>query len=280
MDSSTRNAERLTRLLRACETGTDARFPPTEVFNEGWMLRLVLDAIETHRIADHPLAFELGAKWYSEARLGSPFRPRRRGDPLGEGFTNADGVVGHFDFQPTTRAGLSLQPDATQFIVVEAKMFSNLSSGTRNAPMFNQAARNVACVAKIIEATGRPVTSFTSLGFFVLAPRPDQRGAGISNLEACMDPHAIALAVRERVRAYEGRSEALELRSWEERVFLPLLDWLTQRQRLRVLSWDTCIDAIAAAQPEAGADLRNFYARCLTFRPLSAEGILEEASTP
>lgn len=271
MDSYERNAERLTRLLRLCESGADARFPPTEVFNEGWMLRLILDAIEIHSIVEHPLAFEQGAKWYSEARLGSPFRPRRRGDPLGEGFTNADGVIGHFDFQPTTRAGLSLLPNATQFVVVEAKMFSNLSSGTRNAPTFNQAARNVACMAKILEATGRPISSFTSLGFFVLAPLPEQRGAGISNIETCMDTGAVVRAVHERVKAYEGRPEAAELRLWEERLLLPLLDWLTQRQRLGVLSWDACIDAIATAHPVLGGDLREFYRRCLSFRPTVAD---------
>ena len=50
-------------------------------------------------------------------------------------------------------------------------MFSALSSGVKNAPFFNQAARNVACMAEVLRRAGRSPDQFTSLGFYVLAPR-------------------------------------------------------------------------------------------------------------
>ena len=74
----------------------DSPIRPTEVFNEGWMLRLTLDWMEADARPDHPLSFDEGARWSSEALLPSSFLPRHRGDPLGEGWTNADGCVGHY----------------------------------------------------------------------------------------------------------------------------------------------------------------------------------------
>jgi hypothetical protein len=243
------------------------------------MLRLVLDAVQTLRVRTHPLAFEDRARWYSEARLRSPFAPRKREDPLGEGFTNADGIIGQFAFG-TTLAGLRLNADATQFVVVEAKMFSNLSAGTKNAKTFNQAARNVACMATAIAESDRRVEDFTSLGFFVLAPTPSLRGRG-SNLEASVEPGMIRNAVRQRIGLYErnGRmKEAEELHEWEMTYFRPLVDRLSATRRLAIFSWDECIEVIADVDSQTGDELRRFYNRCLSFgsqrgAPTEAENV-------
>jgi hypothetical protein len=72
---------------------------------------------------NHPLQFSNGAKWYSEARMSSPLRPRVNSDPLGEGFTNVDGIIGHFEFRPPTKTGLQLKPGG-QFVIVEARTFN------------------------------------------------------------------------------------------------------------------------------------------------------------
>lgn len=115
--------DRLFRILESCQAEDASHFPATEVFNEGWMLRLTLDAMESLKIANHPLQFSNGAKWYSEARMSSPFRPRVNSDPLGEGFTNVDGIIGHFEFRPPTKTGLQLKPGG-QFVIVEARTFN------------------------------------------------------------------------------------------------------------------------------------------------------------
>lgn len=258
--------ERLLRILRTSESNESARFPPTEVFNEGWMLRLVLDAVQDRRPTS-PLVFEENATWYSEALLASPFAAQQRSDALAEGFTNADAVVGHFAFRPNTRAGLKLAKDATQFVVVEAKMFSNLSSGTKNAPGYNQAARNVACMAMAIADAGRTPDDFTSLGFFVTAPEKEKRRRGFSNLEDSLEPDKIRDAVRQRICAYEklARKEAVALRDWEATFFLPLVRRLEERGWLKVLTWESCIDAIADNDKQAGVEIRSFYERCLSF---------------
>jgi len=43
-------------------------------------------------------------------------------------------------------ATIELLPGARQLTVIEAKMASGLSAGTKHAPNFNQAARNVAAL--------------------------------------------------------------------------------------------------------------------------------------
>jgi len=262
--------ERLFRILRSCESDDTSCFPATEVFNEGWMLRLVLDAMQTLDIPGHPLRFLSGSKWYSEARLRSPFRPRSEQDKHGEGFTKADGVIGHIDFRVTTKAGLKLTPRAKQFVVVEAKMFSNLSSGTKNAPGYDQAARNVACMADAIAWSGIPLSAFKSVGFFVVAPNLDARGHRDTNLETCLTPESIRKVVGQRIAAYETplrQKEADTLREWETNHFLPLVHRLANEQRLAVLSWEQIIKTITVADPASGEELNSFYTHCRTFAP-------------
>ena len=262
-------SERLLSILRTSESDATARFPPTEIFNEGWMLRLVLDAVERIGLEDHPLSFLSGARWYSEALLLSPFRPRMRSDALGEGFTNADAVIGHFSFNLSTKAGLRLNSDAKQFVVVEAKMFSDLSKGTKNAPLYDQAARNVACIAEAIAQAGKTIGDFPNLGFFVIAPAKEKRGNPNSNLEASVAADSIRAAVANRILSYEAgrREEARELRIWEQSFLLPLVQQLVATDRLGVLSWEACIAAIGDRDRNASAELNAFYERCLTYGP-------------
>src|SRR5688572_18824513 len=94
MERPSPSLDRVAELLRLAST-PGRRFPPTELYSEGWMLRLVLDAAE-RGVATLPFPWVDGSRWYSEARIASPFMARFRGDRGAEGYTHADGVVGHF----------------------------------------------------------------------------------------------------------------------------------------------------------------------------------------
>ena len=146
-----------------------AVFPPTILYNEGWMLRLALSAA-ARGTSCFPFSFLPDSRWFSEALLYSPFLPRFKGDPLSETWTHIDGVVGQFEFTSTSKTGLELSSEATQFIALEAKMFSPLSKGVKNAPLYDQAARTVACIATTIERARRSISDFESIGFYVVAP--------------------------------------------------------------------------------------------------------------
>ena len=234
-------------------TSSDRVFPATLLFEEGWMLRLVLDWFAVHRTVDHPLAFDASARWFSEAILTPPFLPRYRGDPHGEGFTHADGAIGHFQIGSTGQANLSLDANSTMLKVTEAKMFSALSPGTTRVPGYNQAARNVACLAETVRLAGLDPTAMTDLGFFVLAPDQQiERGV----FRDAMDSQSVEAVVRQRVDAYDEPK-----RDWFETSFLPVLRCI----RLDCLSWESLVDFIGDHDPDFGADLKGYYASCLTY---------------
>ena len=87
--------EKITSILESC-TEELPKVRPTILYNEGWLLRLVLDWFSTHSAPNHPLSLSENARWFSEALLPSPFRPEHRGDSLGEAWTHADAVIGQF----------------------------------------------------------------------------------------------------------------------------------------------------------------------------------------
>ncbi len=60
--------ESITEMLGPADSEERRLFPPTELYNEGLLLRLVLDAA-FRGSAKLPFPILKGARWYSEARL-------------------------------------------------------------------------------------------------------------------------------------------------------------------------------------------------------------------
>ena len=122
-------------------------FPETLIFNEGWLLRAVL---QEWKNSPKPsqfgfLPFPDDAAYYSEGQLRTPFRARTPGRNLAESHSHVDGIVGHFSITDT-KSGIELDPDLRYIAIFEAKMFSPLSQGTRNAPDYDQVSRLTACL--------------------------------------------------------------------------------------------------------------------------------------
>lgn len=237
-------------------SSTEPKIPPTLLFNEGWLLRLVLSAAERGAPC-LPFHFLPGARWFSEALLYSAFLPRKRNDPLAESCTHADGVVGHFRFSPDSKAGLSLNADGEQFVVLEAKIFSSLSKGTKNAPNFDQAARNVACMADTLRRSGRSVDYWTSLAFCILAPRK-QIHAKIFSRQICKE--SIAHQISSRIRAYDGYSRS-QHDEWYETWVVPLLRSI----QIHCLDWESIIQEICRHDEHLGHGIQTFYDLILKF---------------
>jgi len=237
-------------LLASCSTDK-SYFPPTILYNEGWMLRLILDCFSTLDVQDHQLTIPKGCRWYSEALLPSAFLPRNRYDSLGESWTHADGVIGHFEIGKGAKANLVLSPDATHFVVLEAKMFSKLSSGVKHATYFDQAARNVACMAEVLRRTNHSPSEFTSLGFYVLAPQA-QQGVFTENLSR----DSIREKVERRVKEYGGEKD-----EWFLKYFIPTLDCM----KIEARSWEELIDTIRIHDPNTIHELEEFYKLCLQY---------------
>jgi hypothetical protein len=219
--------------------------PATMLYNEGWMLRLLIDWFSTHPMPGHPLEFYSGAKWYSEPLLASQFAPRTRGDSLGESWTHADGVIGHFEVR-VGRGDIKVLPGAQQLVVAEAKMFSGLSSGTKRAEGFDQAARNVACIAHLLSDAKVEPSSVRRLSFYVIAPQEQSDRGTFGDL---ISKDNILRKVQLRCDKYKGdKSE------WFETWFKPTLDAIN----VRFLSWEELCDDVRKTEPDCGQSLTDF----------------------
>jgi hypothetical protein len=228
-------------------------FPPTILYNEGWLLRLVVDWFFKYGVADHPLSFPKAGYWFSEARLHSAFLPRFKGDPLAESHTNADGVIGHFVIGSKGKTDLALTPDPTHFVVLEAKMYSGLSKGVAHAKYYDQAARSVACMAEVLRRADREPKSFTQLGFYVLAPKDQIVSRTFSRH---LDKQSIRDKVSRRISAYEGERD-----DWFKDWFIPTLEVI----EIRSISWEAVMDIISESDSKTYASLIEYYSQCLTF---------------
>ena len=243
------------QLLRTAATGP-TRFPPTELFSEGWMLRLLMDAHQ-RGLGGLPIRHMSTSTWYSEGRLESAFRPRFRGDERGEGYTHADGVIGEFRFAESTTAGLRPAPGCQQFAVLEAKMGSKLSAGTTRARAYNQAARNVAALAWTLHEHGQAGAGLPeSLAFLVIAPASRLRSE--PTFSQYTDRESLRATIAHRIQAYEvdGDSRFEELLRFSETTLDAVLESATVECCARE-------DLIASTARECQASLRAFYSECL-----------------
>jgi len=230
---------------------------PALIFNEGWMLRLLL--YNHHKgVQCFPFPRDTKSRWFSEAQLPTVFKARHRGDSLAEKRTQIDGAFGHIKIKKRSKAWLLLDEGATCFNVLEAKMLSPLSAGLRNSPDYDQAARTVACMARTIEASRIRVSDMDDLGFYVIAPRRQiVRGVYADNLK----PLSIKGKVEARIEAYRGNDEAYErLLVWKKMYFEPVLN----RIQLRSISWEDTIERMAIISPEKAA-IKEFYKNCLRY---------------
>lgn len=258
--------DRICDMLSLCSgSSKSCLFPPTILYNEGWMLRLVLDwfASQGDAVAGHPLCVPTGCRWYSEALLPSRFKPRKRVDRLAESYTHADGAIGHFDIGSSGRGDLRFRPDGTHLIIVEAKMFSPLSAGTKNAPQYNQAARNIACLANILSLSpSHRLQDMTTLGFYVLAPESQIKGSVFAD---AVKAQTLRGAVAQRISQYEGEEDYKAHEEWFRLHFEPLLQKLESQPIL--LSWEEVIHYIAGRDASAGAAFSEFYELCKKYNP-------------
>jgi len=245
--------EKIAALLER-SVGPEKNFPPTDLYNEGWMLRLVLDWLSSNPGIDHDLAFVTTDKWYSEALLPSAFLPRVRGDKLAESWTHADGVIGDFVIGEDRKGDLSLVEGASRILVTEAKMFSKLSAGVKNASYFDQAARNVACIAEAICRAQISPRSLKKVGFYIIAPE-SQINKGI--FAKHITPNSIQSIVSLRASEYQDPEKDKWLKNW----FMPTLE----RIRIKEISWEELVNLVKQHDSIYGEQIEAFYQNCLKF---------------
>jgi hypothetical protein len=252
---------RIMRMLQSCDTDQGV-LPPSEVYNEGWMLRLILDWFSRQPPSDHQLSFEKGARWYSEILLPSQFLPRFQTDPLAESHTHADGVIGHFAIGRSGKGDIDLHPDAKQFVVIEAKIFSRLSKGIKNFGNYDQVARTTACIAETLSIKQQQINDISRLGFYVVAPEKQLKFE--PTFQTFLQKDSIRIKVQKRIKAYSQSPEAETKDKWFKKWFLPTLE----RLDIQSMSWEEILSAIGSNDKVNGDALSEFYEKCLAlYRP-------------
>jgi len=245
--------EKVAQILKSC----GSEFPniqPTILYNEGWMLRLLLFQFSTMKLErdGHPLAFLPGSIWFSEALLPSLFLQRYRGDPLSEAYTHADGVIGHFTIGGRGKGDCVLKSEARHFVVTEAKIFSGLSSGVTNDPYYHQAARNTACMVEMMRIADIKPEQMAKIGFFVLAPK-SKIEQGIYKEK--LDKEKIINLVKRRIEAYGGEKD-----KWFAEWFLPAINLI----QVEAISWEELI-GFCSNNPSFLKEISAFYESCLQY---------------
>lgn len=117
---------------------------PTVFYNEGWITRLLVLSSIQEKIKLGNVDFSCINNWTSEALISSPFINAQNHR---EGYTHADIAVGDFKVDYSKRGKIIVNDDAILFGIIEAKMGSNLSKGTKHVKEYNQACRNLVCIA-------------------------------------------------------------------------------------------------------------------------------------
>jgi len=237
-------------------------FRPTEIYNEGWLLRILLHELSKAENADGLLSFENDATWFSEAMLPTKFKARSKKelgykDKLGESRTNADGVIGHIKVGNKGKADLELAANANQFVVIEAKMNSKLSKDISNSDNYDQAARTVACMAETINSSKNvELSDIDSLAFIVLAPHRniehDPKKKEQCDFWKLVSKKSILNKVEERVSKYKGEGD---YDNWYNQCFTPTL----KKIKLDVISWESAIEQLPAGSKER---VNQFYQLC------------------
>jgi len=156
--------------------------------------------------------------------------------------------VGHCGIKATTKRRLVLNADATQFVVIEAKMASRLSHKVKHHAGYGQAARILACMAETIR-NHRPSSELDS-GLYIFCPEKM-----IATNRQIVSREAMHAAIRQRIMACESAEEAS---GWMQGWCEPLLNEV----RLGCESWKSLIGRVVDRDPEVGRALRAFYARC------------------
>jgi hypothetical protein len=273
-------------LLERIAKKTKNKMPPTAIYNEGWMLRLILAWFEENsqkKNLPHELSFYPNAVWYSEALLPTQFKRIPKNNPKAQDWnkyterhTNADGVIGHFEIGTKGRKGnLELLPGAEQFVVVEAKMFSLLASRTSKISEYNQAARNVACMAEVLRRSkSNKLSHLRKLGFYVIGPEEQLSSKKGNSFHEWISKDSLENVILERIELHKDITPNNEgLTEFEKS-----LRFLMEQLDTRCISWESVIESIKSTEGSSdyGNRLESFYNNCTEYNRPNYHKTVEE----
>ncbi|MCL2821517.1 MAG: hypothetical protein FWD38_11960 [Oscillospiraceae bacterium] len=233
------------------ETNKMGNLLPTELYNETWMLRLVLywfakDENKGKTFEDIPISMITDSQWFSEGRLGTVFKDEK--------YTHADGIYGNILIGDNGYSDVKLAPGCKQFVVTESKMFSQFSRRITRHSDYNQAARNIVCMCHIAKNV---IYEIDDIAFYTLLPQSQIDGE--PTFSEFTDKAHINKTVLGRIEKHKDDSiEHKKLSAWYERDFTPFCDKL----KVELISWEKIIETVCSNDPNYGKMLEDYYDNC------------------
>ena len=258
--------------------------PSTDIYCEGWLLRLLLALAEESQSNCFPFDYGVNTTCYSEGLLYTAFE-RKNSLDLAESHTHADAVLGNIRIKKKdpktkeqgTKRGIELLPNAKQFIVLEAKIFSRLSEDVSNAPGYHQVARNVACMADMLRRLARRdklssseiFRTLEEVGFYVLAPEDQiakkKHFKGTESITDLITTKEIVSRVKKRITDHPADTRPAFFDTLVKEWLEPLLNKMTCEAH----SWESILDKVTEDNRAVGATVRAFYQKCLYYNAKS-----------
>lgn len=234
-------------------------FPETDIFNEGWLLRGILNSLMNVKdIKNEHLLFFLPfpdeSKRFSEGRLKTPFEKKVQEDSNStEGSTPIDGIVGDFELIENSKSGIRILPDFNYISFFEAKMCSSIGTGTRNEKNFSQISRDISYIIfqimKIKNLEGK------TINLVVFYPMNNKK----INPKKYTDDNKkfIKNEIKNKISGYklEHKEPSQDFKDFESN-YEKLLD----RVNLNFIDWETILKEIKDDTP-----IHEFYNLCKEF---------------
>jgi len=262
MNTTVKKIEALEELLKG------GNITPTIIYNEGWMLRLVLNWLSEHPEIEHELSFSKDSKWFSEASLRTYFGANKelgRKDKLYETYTHADGAYGNIVHKDKDNY-LKLKDKCKQFVVVEAKMFSEYSPGITcdkddKIYRYDQVSRTVACMYESIEKSNINYEDMDEIAFYTFLPA---KRKNIKSFQPYMDnesaKQSVKTKVKKRIEMYSQREDYENKIKW----FNAFCDFLFSKNfKIELVTWEEILKLIEKEDDNTHKKLKLFYAECL-----------------
>jgi hypothetical protein len=244
----------------------------TEIYNEGWMLRLVLNWLSEHP-NNKDFFFSKDSTWFSEASLRTYFGANKnlfgtnktlKRDDLYETYTHADGVYGNIFIDDDNY--LKLMDNCKQFVVIEAKMFSEYSPGITcdkkdKIDRYDQVARTVACMYETIEKSNVEYENMDKIAFYTFLPRDQMSKKSFQiykNIGSAKK--SVEIKVKKRIEMYSKREDYNEKQKWFER-FYPFL--ISDKLKMELITWENILELVNEYDKSTYSGLNEFYIKCL-----------------
>ncbi|MDF2699893.1 MAG: hypothetical protein K0Q49_1449, partial [Haloplasmataceae bacterium] len=251
--------EEIKHILELTDESSQRMVPPSEIYNENWLLRLTMFWFskqksfiinsDSDRIILKAFKFYDKARFYTNGTIETPFRKRNKEvkDPLAEPNSDVSAILGHFMVKyGKKREKVILKPDASQFVIIQAMLFDELSKGIKCASNYNQVARTIACMIYNINTLENK--TLDNLGYYVIVPTSQLSIDSFKNYTYKKD---IVTKIKNRVEQY---GDEFTKSTWFSNFNL-----IFQRIEVECLAWEDILRFIIKNDNEYGNKLDIFY---------------------